>query len=334
MSEIKKNKEINNSNCYSWVYSLQFFPDLIKRIKVILLIHSANKNKIIKLIQNQRINAASKIIRAYKNFKFINQLKQEYFIRKIISDRKKAIIKIVNNLKYYLNKLKLKKALRIEKSSYTIFCTKPNVAKISIKIFTDYNNIDNHKTILMNYCPITKYFICPIPKTKFVLAHKDSKIVRFHFIHDGNIFYQEEHYKLVDFKGQKVHEINFSMYDNVINTNNIYKKYNSNVDEDLKGLSYKSSSRQKSTLFNNELVLDFSSDEDENKCSRKTSKDSNGQKKQKFIRGKRKGKTCKLKNTNSIKIISILKERNCERRKRRHSVCERHVQFGTVEFSY
>ena len=331
MSEQKINNNIYKSSNYSWVYSLPFFQDLIKRIKVVLLLHSANKNKLIKLIQNQRINAVSKIVHAYKNFKFINQLKKEYFIRKIISDRKKAIIKIQKNLKYYIYKIKLKKALRKEKSSYTIICTKTNVAKISVKIFTDYKNNNNHKIIPMYFCPIRNYFILPIPKAKFVLAHKDNKIVRFNFIYDGNIFYQEEHYKLVDFKGQIVHEINFSTYDH---DNDTYKKSEININEDIMGLSYKYPTRQKSSLNNKDLVLDFSSDEEGNKNSRKTSKDSNGIKKQKFVRRKRKGKTCKLKNAGNIKILSILKERNVERRKRRHSVCERHVKFGTVEFSY
>ena len=92
MSECFQNKENNIKDKNSWIYSLPFFPELLKRVKIILLIHLATKNKLIKLIQNQRLNSISIIKRAYKHFKLINQLKKEYFIRKIISDRKKAIL--------------------------------------------------------------------------------------------------------------------------------------------------------------------------------------------------------------------------------------------------
>ena len=335
-SIINKKNEITNKK--NWVYSLPFFPDLLKRIKVIILIHLAIKNKLIKIIQNQRLNAVSKIITAYKNYKLINQIKKEYFIRKIISERKKAIIKIQNYVKYYLTKLKLKEIIRKEKGSYTIICNKSNVAKISLKIFTDYCDNDKSMILPMKYCPIRKYFILSIPKTKFILAQKDCKIVRFNFIYKGNMFFEEEQYKLVDFNGKKVHEINFSDYDN-IHDNLDYKKYYSNIDEDIQGLSYKSHkspTRQKSSTYNKEPVLDFSSDEEnERKSPRKVSKDSNGQKKQNFERSKNKGKTCKLKNPKYLKIISILKERNFDRRKRSYNISnEKRVKFGTVTFSY
>ena len=249
----KKNEIINKKN---WVYSLPFFPDLLKRIKVIILIHLAIKNKLIKIIKNQRLNAVSKIITAYKKYKLINQIKKEYFIRKIISERKKAIIKIQNYVKYYLTKLKLKDIIRKEKGSYTIICNKSNVAKISLKIFTDYSDNDKSMILPMKYCPIRKLFILSIPKTKFILAQKDCKIVRFNFIYKGNMFFEEEQYKLVDFNGKKVHEINFSDYDNN-HDNLVYKKYYSNIDEDIQGLSYKSPkspTRQKSSTYNKESV--------------------------------------------------------------------------------
>lgn len=341
MSNCLINKENEIKEKYSWVYSLPFFPNLIKRIKTILLLHLAIKSKLIKMIKNQRINAVTKIITAYKKHKLINQIKKEYFIRKIISDRKNAIIKIQNNIKNYLNKLKLKEIIRKEKSTYTIICNKTNLAKISVKIFTDY--YDNEKSMIlpMKYCPIRKYFILQIPKTKFVLAKEDSKIVRFYFIYNGNMFFEEEQYKLVDFKGKKVHEVNFSNYDkNLYDNDNIYcnfkcKKYYNSIDEDIQGLSYKSPTRQKSSLINKESLLHFSSDEEnEKKNSRKTSKDSSGLRKHKFERNKSKGKTCKLKIPKYLKIVSILKERNYDRRKRSCTINERHVKFGTVTFSY
>lgn len=333
MSECVQNKENNIKDKNYWVYSLSFFPELLKRVKIILLIHFAIKKKLIKLIQNQRLNSISIIKKAYKHFKLINQLKKEYFIRKIISDRKKAIIKLQNNIKYYLIKIKLKKILRKDKGSYTIICNKSNVGKLHVKIFTDY--FDNNKSMIfkMKYCPIRKIFFFSIPKTKFVLAKKDCKIVRFIFLYDGNIFFEEELYKLVDFNGKQVHEINFSKYDEIINENNI----NDIGDEDeMQGLSYKKSTEQKLNLYNDYTPLSFSSDdENNNKNSKKESKDSNEIKKQKFERAKRKGKTCKLRNPKYLKIISILKGRNFERRK---GSCpfdnERHVKFGTVTFSY
>lgn len=333
MSDSFKNQEINIINKTSWVYSLPFFPELIKRVKIILLIHLAIKNKLIKLIQGQRLNAISIIIRSYKHFKLINQLKKEYFIRKIISERKKAIIKLQNNIKYYLLKIKLKKILRKDKGSYTIICNKSNVGKIHVKIFTDY--FDNNKSMIfkMKYCPIRKIFFLPIPKTKFVLAKKEYKIVRFLFLYDGNTFFEEELYKLVDFNGKQVHEINFSEYDEINNKINI----NDTEDEDeMQGLSYKKSTEKPSNVYNDYTPLSFSSDEEkEKKNSRKESKDSNEIKKQKFERVKKKGKTCKLRNPKYLKIISILKGKNFGRRK---GSCpfdnERHVRFGTVTFSY
>ena len=108
-----------------------------------------------------------------------------------------------------------------------------------------------------------------------------------------------------------------------------------NIDEEIDGLSYKFPQRQKSRINNKEPLLSFSSDDElEKKSSRKISKDSNGGKKKKFERRKSKGKTCKLKKPNCMKIISILKERNTEGRKRSCTIHTRHVQFGTVTFSY
>lgn len=332
MSQCLQNNENNVIKKNSWVYSLPFFPELIKRVKIILLIHLAIKKQLIKLIQSQRLNAISIIIRSYKHFKLINQLKKEYFIRKIISDRKNAIIKLQNNIKYYLIKIKLKKILRKDKGSYTIIYNKSNVGKIHVKIFTDY--LDNTKSMIfkMKYCPIRKIFFFPIPKTKFVLAKKDCKIVRFVFLYDGNIFFEEELYKLVDFNGKQVHEINFSKYDEIINENNIT---NIGEEDEMQGLSYKKSTEQKSNVYNDYTPLSFSSDDENEKNSRKESKDSNEIKMKKFERAKRKGKTCKLRNPKYLKIISILKGRNFERRK---GSCPfdngRHVQFGTVTFSY
>ena len=107
------------------------------------------------------------------------------------------------------------------------------------------------------------------------------------------------------------------------------------IDEEIDGLSYKYPQRQKSSINNKESLLSFSSDDElEKKSSRKVSKDSNGCKKKKFQRRKSKGKTCKLKKPNCLKIISILKERNTEGRKRSCTIHIKRVQFGTVTFSY
>ena len=330
--KIKTNQNTTVKN-YSWVYSLPFFPKLLQKIKVLLLIYSAYKNKLIKLIKQQRLNAITKIINAYKKYKLINEIKREYFLRKIISERKNAIILIQKKVKYYLLKLKLKDIIRKDQSCYTIICNKTNVGKMSIKIFTDYNNSDKSMIIPMRYCPIRNYFFFPIPKTKFVLADKDNKLVHFHFISNGKIIFDENQYKLIDFYGKKVHEINFSNYDHC-NTNNPINKINSkNIIEEFDQLSYKFK-KQKSSINSKELsLLNFSSDEDLDKiCSRKASKDSNGVKKQKFQRNKNKGKTCKLKKPNCLKLISILKERNTGGRKRSCTI--RRVRFGTVTFSY
>ena len=338
MDEKIKTNEKDISKKYSWVYSLPFFPKLVKKIKIILLLYNAYKNKLIKLIRQQRINAINKIINAYKKYKIVNELKKEYFIRKIISERKNAIILIQRNIKYYLKKLKLKEIIRKDKGCYTIICNKCDVAKICVKIFTDYDNSDKNMILPMKYCPIRNYFFFPIPKTKFVLADKDNKIVHFYFIHNGNVFYDENQYKLIDFYGKKVHEINFSNYgkNDKINKNNpINKNISINIDEEIDGLSYKYLQRQKSSINNKEHLLSFSSDDElEKKSSRKVSKDSNGCKKKKFQRRKSKGKTCKLKKPNCLKIISILKERNTEGRKRSCTIHIKRVQFGTVTFSY
>ena len=72
------------------------------------------------------------------------------------------------------------------------------MAKISIKIFTDYKDSDQSSVWPMRFCPIRKYFFFPIPKTKFVLAKKNNKIVNFNFVHNGNIFYCDC-YKIIDF---------------------------------------------------------------------------------------------------------------------------------------
>ena len=81
--KIKTNEKDIAKN-YSWVYSLPFFPKLLQKVKILLLIYSAYKNKLIKLIQQQRLNALKKIINAYKKHKLINEIKREYFLRKII----------------------------------------------------------------------------------------------------------------------------------------------------------------------------------------------------------------------------------------------------------
>ena len=332
-AKIKNNENTITKN-NSWVYSLTFFPKLLKKTKILLLIYSAYKNKLIKLIQQQRLNAISKIINAYKKYKLINEIKREYFLRKIISERKKAILLIQKKVKYYLFKLKLKDIIRKDKSCYTIICNKSDVGKISIKIFTDYNNSDKSMIIPMKYCPIRHYFFSPIPKTKFVLADKDNKIVHFHFIVNGKIFFDENQYKLIDFYGKKVHEVNFSNYDKCYTNIPINKSNEKNIIEEFNELSYKFPQRQNSSLNSKELtLLNFSSDEDFDKNdSRKVSKDSNGIKKPKFERNKSKGKTCKLKKPNCLKLISILKERNTGGRKR--SCIVKRVQFGTVTFSY
>lgn len=335
MSELSIEKEtiVNNSNinnCKSWVYSLPFFSELLKRIRVILLLHFANKNKLIKLIQRERLEAIKKIIRAYKNYKLINQFKKEFVIRKIIAERKKAIIKIQNNFKRYLNRLKLKAILKKENKCYTIICcNKTNLTKISIKFFIDYQDASKTMIVPMQYCPLRKYFVLQIPKTKFVLADQNNKIVRFNFLYKGNIFFDEEQYSIVDFKGKRVHEINFSQYDKrkCLLINKLF------LNE--KTILF----RQKSHYIRKESLLSFSSDDENEKNSfRKRSKDSNENGKQKFERNKKKGKTCKLKNSNFFKIIPILKDGQIERQKRRKRRTtinpERHVKFGTVTFSY
>ena len=337
MAEIIKNNQPSLNESHSWVLSLPFFPELLKRIKIILLIHLTNKKNLFRSIRNQRINAVNKIIRAFKNFKLINQIKREYFLRKIITDRKKSIIKIQRQVKYYLNRLLLKKILRLENGCYTIICNKTNVAKISIKIFTDYKDSDQCSVWPMRFCPIRKYFFFPIPKTKFVLAKKNNKIVNFNFIHNGNIFYCDC-YKIIDFNGKKVHSVNFSNLD-IIEENNrtkeIIKAFN-NDNCNCNSLSYKTKRQKSSLLVQKNKIIDFSSDEEEvKKSSRKTSKDLFENKKQKFKRRNKKNKTCKISKLRFLKIAPILKERNLERKNRRsYSIAERHVQFGTVTFSY
>ena len=325
---IVNNNNINNSK--SWVYSLPFFSELLKRMKIILLLHLTSKNKLIKLIQTQRLEAIKKIIRAYKNYKLINKIKKEFVVRKILAERKKAIIKIQNNFKQYLRRLKLKTILKKENKCYTIICcNKTNVTKVSVKIFIDYQDTNKTMILPMQYCPLRKYFVLQIPKTKFVLADQNNKIVRFNFLYKGNIFFDEEQYSIVDFKGKRVHEINFSQFDErkcqLINKMNL----NENT------LVF---TKQKSHYIKKESLLSFSSDDDNEKNGlRKKSKDSNGNIKPKFERNKKKGKTCKLKNSNFLKIISILKDSQIERQKRRRRCTlnpERHVQFGTVTFSY
>ena len=344
MNENLKNTEITLNekyikNNYSWVYSLPFFPKLLKRVKIISSIHMTNKNKLIKIIQKQRLDAIRKIIKAYRKFKLINQIKTEYIIRKVISERKNAIIKIQRNFKYFLKRSKVKQIIKKEKKCYIIVCNKTNVTKISIKFFTDYKNVDKTMVLPMQYCPIRKYFILRIPKTKFVLANKDNKIVHFNFLYNGNIFFDEDQYKIVNFNGKKVHEINFSKYDEINQSNNYQNKNNEeNLLQQKNKLSYNLVSRHKSSYINTENLLDFSSDdevEEKNKI-RKLSKDSNGLKKPKYFRHKKKGKTLKLKSLGFLKIISILKDSNIDRKKRRKSTInpERHVKFGTVTFSY
>ena len=330
--EIIVNNTINNNinKNKSWVYSLPFFSELLKRMKVILCLHLAYKNKLIKLIQNQRLEAIKKIIRAYKNYKLINQIKKEFVVRKIIAERKKAIIKIQNNFKHYLRRLKLKAILKKENKCYTIICcNKPNVTKISVKIFIDYQDISKTIILPMQYCSLRKYFVLQIPKTKFVLADRNNKIVRFNFLYKGNIFFDEEQYSIVDFKGKRVHEINFSQYDE--KKCHLLNKKSSNENTLL-------FIKQKSHHIGKESLLSFSSDDENEKNGfRKKSKDSNGNGKPKFERNKKKGKTCKLKNSNALKIISILKDSQIERQKRRRRCTlnpERHVKFGTVTFSY
>ena len=334
MSETSTKKEIivnNNINkSKSWVYSLPFFSELLKRMKVILLLHLASKNKLIKLIQSQRLEAIKKIIRAYKNYKLINQIKKEFVVRKIIAERKKAIIKIQNNFKNYLRILKLKAILKKENKCYTIICcNKTNVTKISVKIFIDYQDMSKTMVLPMKYCPLRKYFVLQIPKTKFVLAEQNSKIVRFNFLYKGNTFFDEDQYSIIDFKGKRVHEINFSQYD---------KKKCHLINKNFLNENTLSFIKQKSHYIRNESLLSFSSDDDNDKIGlRKFSKDSNGNGKPKFVRNKKKGKTCKLKNSNALKIISILKDGQIERQKRRRRCTlnpERHVKFGTVTFSY
>ena len=341
MAELLNKKQLSINENYSWVYSLPFFPQLIKRIKIILLIHLTNRHYLIKSIRSQRINAANKIIRAYKNFILINQMKREFFIRKIISDRKNSIIKIQRYIKYYFNRKLLKSIIRKEKGCYTIICNKSNVAKISIKIFTDYKDSDKSTICPMRFCPFRNIFFFPIPKTKFILADKNNKIVNFNFIYKGNIFF-DDYYKIKDFNGKKVHTVNFSEFD-IIEEKNFSKKIENDFkNDDCYNLShktkrYKSSSVIKNNNNNNNNIIDFSSDEEEeNKRSRKASKDLLDVKKKKYDRGKKKGRTCKIKNPCLLGLTSILKERNCDRkyRKRRYTIGERHVQFGTVTFSY
>ena len=158
MDENIKNKENIKKKDYSWIYTLPFFPKLVKKIKIILLLYNEYKNKLIKLIQQQRINAINKIFNSYKKYKLVNALKKEYFIRKVISERKNAIILIQRNLKYYFHKLKLKEIIRKDKGCYTIICNKCDAAKICIKIFTDYDNSDKNMILPMKYCPIRNYF--------------------------------------------------------------------------------------------------------------------------------------------------------------------------------
>ena len=95
MDENIKNKENIKKKDYSWIYTLPFFPKLVKKIKIILLLYNEYKNKLIKLIQQQRINAINKIFNSYKKYKLVNALKKEYFIRKVISERKNAKFKIL-----------------------------------------------------------------------------------------------------------------------------------------------------------------------------------------------------------------------------------------------
>ena len=336
--------EVDEKSNLSWVYNLPFLSELIKRVKIILLLHITNKHKLLQIIRNQRLNAATRIISSYKKYKYFNQIKKEYFIRKLISERKKAIIKIQRNARYYLMRLKIKKIIRKENGCYSIFCDKINATRISVKIFTNYNNNEENMIFPMKYCPIRKYFIFLIPKTKFILAKKDMKIIRFYFIYNGNSFFFDEQYKLVNFKGKIVHEINFSQYDNLINEINEKNCHKKSDKVEKKGSSCKTdnfnSKRQKSTLFNKESIsiLNFSSDEEDEKLNTKGSKEVSEQKKEKFERKKKKGKSCQVIDSAKLKIVSILKNRNSEGRKKRRGSCltydEPHVKFGTVTFSY
>lgn len=328
MNDSINNKEKRMNDNKSWVLSLPFYPKLLKRIRIIVFLHLTVKSKILEIIQHQRLNAIKKIIKAYRNFKLINKIKKEYIIHRLISERKKAIIKIQNRIRYYLIKLKLKKIIRKEKGSYTIICDRPNVAKISVKIFTDLYSLNQSMILPMNYCPIRKFFTLPIPKIKFVLAQQDNKKVRFIFIHNGNTFYDENKYEIIQFCGEKVHEINFSDYDSINNTKNIIKKFDEDIKDDL---SYKMPQRQKSCKNEcKEPFLNFTSDEESKNNSRKSSKDSDEIKRKKFERKRKKGKTCKSKKSNCFGIISILKERKERKRGKRSSTVKRRVNFGTV----
>lgn len=335
MTELLKDISSSTNDTYSWVHSLPFFPELLKRIKIILIIILVNRHHLIKSIKDQRKNAIKKIIRCYQNYKLINKLKKEFLIRKIIEDRKQSIIKIQRYFKYFLNKKLLKKIIRKEKGRYIIICHKSNVLTLSIKLFTDYKDNSKSEIYPMRYCPFRKYYVFGIPKTKFILADKEKKIVNFNFIYKGNIFF-EDHYKIVDFNGKKVHTTNFSHIDKNIAESNFIKFCKSTVIDDNNSLCLKVK-KQQSCLIKKDMVLDFSSDEEEEKkTSRKTSKDLNGNKKQKFVRKKKKGKTYNLKSSKVFKFPSILKDKNIIRKNARRScsIIERHVQFGTVTFSY
>ena len=333
MTEPLKDISSSINDNYSWVDSLPFFPELLKRIKIILIIILTNRHHLIKSIRDQRKNAITKIIRYYQNFKLINKLKKEFLIRKIIEERKKSIIKIQRHVKYFLNKILLKKIIRKEKGRYIIVCHKSNVLTLSIRLFTDYKDNSKSKIYPMTYCPFRKYYVFGIPKTKFILADKNKKIVNFNFIYNGNNFF-EDYYKIVDFYGKKVHTINFSQIDKNIEEKNC-KKF-CVINDNINSL-YLNIKKQQSYSNTKDTFLNFSSDEEEEKkTSRKTSKDLNGNKKQKFYRKKKKDKTYNLKSSNLLKLKPILKDKNLVRRngKRSCSIIERHVQFGTVTFSY
>ena len=136
-------------------------------------------------------------------------IKSKIIIHRIKKLRNESALKIQKMWIDYLNRLKIHKLAHRVRGCYTISPSIKNVTKIFIKIFTNELNKDEFKILPLRFCPIRKSFVIDIPKNKF---YSKKKILRFNFIRNDSIFY-DENYNKTFYCNEFVHEVDLSLYD-------------------------------------------------------------------------------------------------------------------------
>ncbi len=262
-------------------------------------------NKIIKARRDsaeliQKYYRSKEILIKIIEYKNICLFKKYQIINEIIEKRNKAAKKITESLKLYLFRIKVHKLIEKLKSCYTII---PNIENSKdLKICISIGN-NREKTQKINYCTIRKEYAFDFQRT-FINRLK----YKFYFISNGKRTISKN-YKIIGTRNGKYNIINFV---------------------DIQNLEL-----MLEDLYDQEIEYYYSSSSSETTSNSKSTSNDNvyeikGKNKEENLFGLRNYKEqVKINENKNIKVKSILKQRNFNRKK-----SFKKVVFGKIESSF